>query len=165
MHTREFNIDQLGKFGQPVAHAAPYAIGVGSIDPYQTIVLPEQLCGPPRCAAHTQGEIALRSAVLNDALGCFLKQFVKDGQRTRRLAKEAEEWLFDDDDRWPFSFVNICHALGIEPARLRRDLKQLVPAPAGYAQKAATPRTKTPSDDRRMSCLKGEGLHWLREGL
>jgi hypothetical protein len=125
MPVQELEIEQPRKFLHQVAYPAlPYTSGLGSVDPYHTAVLPEQLYGPPRYAAPTQGEIALRCAVLNDALECFLKQFVKDGRRTLRLAKEAEEWLFNDDDRWPFSFINICHALGFDPSRLRRNLKQ-----------------------------------------
>jgi hypothetical protein len=32
--------------------------------------------------------------------------------------------LFSDDERWPFSFVNVCRALGLEPGHLRRRLTQ-----------------------------------------
>jgi hypothetical protein len=63
-------------------------------------------------------------AVLEDALGCYQKQFVSHTRRERRLAQEAEEWVFSDNDRWLFSFVNICRALGLEPEYLRRGLKQ-----------------------------------------
>ena len=63
-------------------------------------------------------------AVLADALGCFQKGFVRQGRRVQRLAREAEEWLFSDDARWPFSFVSICAALGLEPTYLRRGLQR-----------------------------------------
>jgi hypothetical protein len=63
-------------------------------------------------------------AVLDDALHCFQQQFVKCGQRAERLAREAEEWMFSEDTTWPFSFVNICRQLGLEPAYIRRGLKQ-----------------------------------------
>ena len=31
---------------------------------------------------------------------------------------------FSDDSHWPFSFVNICVVLGLEPGYLRQGLKQ-----------------------------------------
>jgi hypothetical protein len=63
-------------------------------------------------------------AVLADALECFQKGLVYQGRRVQRLALEAEEWLFSDDARWPFSFVSICAVLGLEPAYLRRGLRR-----------------------------------------
>jgi hypothetical protein len=33
--------------------------------------------------------------------------------------REAEVWLFDDDRRWPFSFVNICDAFDLSPPAVR----------------------------------------------
>jgi hypothetical protein len=68
-------------------------------------------------------------AILEDAIECFQKQFVKEGQRTRRLGREAEEWIFADDYRWPFSFVNICAVLGLDAAYIRRGLEQWRQAP------------------------------------
>jgi hypothetical protein len=85
-------------------------------------VLPEQFY--PSSVAHTPGMRALMRAVLNDAIMCYQKRFVSQSRRAHRLAREAEAWLFCNDDRWPFSFVNICGALGIEPAILRRRLRQ-----------------------------------------
>jgi hypothetical protein len=63
-------------------------------------------------------------AVLDDAITCYQKQFVPHTRRERRLAQEAEAWFFNNDDRWPFSFVNICRALALEPEYLRRGLNQ-----------------------------------------
>lgn len=87
-------------------------------------VLPEQFYGPLRGAAHVSGELALMRAVLDDAIDCYLKRFVGCGQRIDRVAKEAETWLFSNEERWPFAFVNVCTALGVEPEYLRRRLQQ-----------------------------------------
>lgn len=117
-------------------------VGMGNPELSPAAVLPEQFYGPPRGAAHTCSEVALMRAVLDDALHCFQKQFVTDGRRTQRLAKEAEAWLFSDDDRWPFSFVNVCRALGLEPEYLRRGLKgwrQHPPAEPHRKQRRPTP--------------------------
>lgn len=68
------------------------------------------------------GEVALMRAVLADAFKCFYQAAGKNTRRARRLAKEAEDWFFSDDANWPFSFVNICAALRLEPGYLRRKL-------------------------------------------
>jgi hypothetical protein len=125
MHTRHLDTTQVLEPLSP----APYAeledtAGVGSSELLPAAVLPEQFYGPPRGAAHIQSEITLMRAVLDDAINCYQRQFVPSTRPEQRLAREAEEWLFSDDDRWPFSFVNICRALGLEPEYLRRGLKQ-----------------------------------------
>ena len=63
-------------------------------------------------------------AVLEDAVSCFSRQFVTQDRRARRLAQEAEAWLFADDEHWPYSFVNICAVLGVDPQYLRRGLRR-----------------------------------------
>ena len=87
-------------------------------------VPPEQFYGPRPSLASGRPEAALMRAVLADALGCFHKGVVHPGRRVQRLAREAEEWLFNDDARWPFSFVSICAVLGLEPTYLRRGLQR-----------------------------------------
>jgi hypothetical protein len=86
-----------------------------------TAVLPEQFFSLPR--HHYKGEAALMYAVLEDAFNCFVKQFVEHGPHVRRLAQEAEEWFFSDDERWPFSFVNVCIVLDINPEYARKGLQ------------------------------------------
>lgn len=87
-------------------------------------VLPDRLYSPPTGGGLVAGERALRRAVVEDAFKCFQKPFVANGRRARRLAREAEEWFFADDLQWPFSFVNICAVLGLDPACIRLKLKQ-----------------------------------------
>jgi hypothetical protein len=87
-------------------------------------VPPEQFYGPWPGPAGGRPEAALMRAVLADALLCFHKGLVHQGCRVQRLARDAEEWLFSDDARWPFSFVSICAVLGLEPAYLRRGLRR-----------------------------------------
>jgi hypothetical protein len=62
-------------------------------------------------------------AVLEDAIICFQHQFYMQGQRSKRLAREAEAWFFNDDTRWPFAFVNICTVLGFNPDYIREGLR------------------------------------------
>jgi hypothetical protein len=86
-------------------------------------VLPEQFYHTVMPSAQQSGHLALRWAVLADALNCLIKASKrKDGKREQRLAKETAEWVFTDEFDWPFSFVNICTALKIDPAYIRRGL-------------------------------------------
>ena len=86
------------------------------------VVLPEQFYHTVLPSAQQSGHIALRWAVLADALHCLIKASKKEGKREQRLAKETAEWVFTDEFDWPFSFVNICAALRIDPAYIRRGL-------------------------------------------
>jgi len=43
-------------------------------------------------------------AVLLDAVECFQKYA---GREANRLFKDTDEWIFEDDHEWPFSFINI----------------------------------------------------------
>ncbi len=87
------------------------------------VVLPEQF-HTARDQTPEGGEIALMRAVLEEAIACFQKQCLKSGRRAQRLANEAEEWIFSDEESWPFSFVNICAVLRLEPDYIRLKLKR-----------------------------------------
>lgn len=65
-------------------------------------------------------EQRLMLAVLEDALGIL----VAGPRRTTsgRLFWDTRSWVLDDDLAWPFSFLNVCEALDIDPGRLRRRL-------------------------------------------
>jgi hypothetical protein len=84
-------------------------------------VLPEQFYGSPTKAHTERGEVALMRAVLEDAVNCFQRAH---GPNADRLAKEAEKWLFGEDTRWPFSFVNICGVLGLSAEYVRLGLQR-----------------------------------------
>ena len=87
-------------------------------------VLPEQFYGLPTSPTSRRPEAELMRAVLEDALQCFQQRLLRQGRRARRLAREAEEWLFSDTPDWPFSFVSICEVLGLEPEYIPRGLKR-----------------------------------------
>jgi hypothetical protein len=42
--------------------------------------------------------------------------------RARRHLAEVEAWFASDDDVWPCSFVNLCHALDLDAGAVRRRL-------------------------------------------
>jgi hypothetical protein len=64
-----------------------------------------------------QPEKRLMLAVLQGAVECF-----QDYAEDDRLFKETEEWIFEDDHEWPFSFINICEAVDMDPKYLRKGL-------------------------------------------
>jgi hypothetical protein len=72
-------------------------------------------------------ETALMYAVLEDAFLCFQKQFEPEPWFAQR-AREAEDWFFNDDSHWLFSFVSVCAALGMEPKYIRTKLKHRPPS-------------------------------------
>jgi hypothetical protein len=42
----------------------------------------------------------------------------------RRGIFQATSWIASTDRSWPYSFENICEALGLDPDGLRRELKK-----------------------------------------
>jgi hypothetical protein len=123
--TRPSSAHQAKSFHRPALSPFLYDLGAAMRTLPLAAVLPEQFHGSPISANAVRGEVALMRAVLEDAIECFQKQARKSGRRAQRLTREAEEWLFKDDQQWPFSFLNICNVLGIDPGYIRRGLKQL----------------------------------------
>jgi hypothetical protein len=62
-------------------------------------------------------ERRLAGAVLASALVEVREHHAKPGYR-RAVGKDLE-WIFSDDQQWPFSFVRLCQALGVEPDYVR----------------------------------------------
>ena len=71
---------------------------------------------------YLQPEKRLMFAVLLDAVECFQKHSLLPGQYAYRLFKDTEDWIFKDDHKWPFSFMNICEAVEMDPHYLRKGL-------------------------------------------
>lgn len=67
-------------------------------------------------------ERVLMRAVLEDAVCCFQKYLLARDRRGRRLFKETETWILDDDDSQVFSYRNICDVSGIDADYLRLGL-------------------------------------------
>ena len=67
-------------------------------------------------------EERLMMAVLGDALFCFQRYHKAPDKHGRKIFAEAEHWMQDDSEEWPFSFANICSSLGISPGYLRQQL-------------------------------------------
>jgi hypothetical protein len=85
-------------------------------------LLPAQFFASLKQRSKACGERRLMAAILEDAIDCFQKYLWAKDNRSRNLRQEAENWFLSEDDSWPFSFVNVCHALELEPDFLRRGL-------------------------------------------
>jgi len=125
MHARHHRARRL----RPRWHPAPPGglhdqSGASELLATAAAVLPEQFFAPAGGADTTRGEIALMRAVLEDAVHCLQQHSRKPGLRAQRLTRAAEEWFLTDDPHWVFSFVTICAVLGLDPAYLRRGLRQ-----------------------------------------
>ena len=101
-------------------------------------ILPEQFFPPVHYKNQQRGETALLYAILEDAVRCLGEGQKKGSRNQGRMAQEAEAWLFIDDYERPFSFVNICDHLGLDPAYLRRGLEDL------RSQQRSVPKHKNP---------------------
>jgi hypothetical protein len=66
----------------------------------------------------------LMLAVLDDAVNIFQHQCTAVRPRGRRLFAETQRWIASDDTSWPFAFVSVCHALGLDVDCLRAGLWQ-----------------------------------------
>jgi hypothetical protein len=87
------------------------------------LIRPQQFCSPQVGFSERSPEMKLMYAVLEDAVDRCRKRWTTK-KNDQRLAREAEAWVFSDSLDWPFSFLNICAALGIDPDYLRRGLRR-----------------------------------------
>src|SRR5437762_4896386 len=65
------------------------------------------------------GERALLCAVLADAVRCLTHTIGGGPKDQARLAVQARRWVLKRGEDWPYSFENVCAALGLHP-RLTR---------------------------------------------
>jgi len=63
-------------------------------------------------------------AVLEDAVGTYQKYAFSRERNGERLFAEAEEWIESSEREWPYSFGNICDALGLEDEFVRMGLRR-----------------------------------------
>lgn len=73
-------------------------------------------------ARKTSPEWALATSVLGQAVRDLHKFRYARRRKRQRLYLDAYEWIASTDRSWPYSFVNICEALGLSPDFLRAEL-------------------------------------------
>jgi len=86
-------------------------------------VLAAQFYATFKGSPYKEPELRLMAAVLEDAISCLSIKMRPVTTRQRKQLEDARNWFAaEDDSEWIFSFKNICEALGINPAYLRRGL-------------------------------------------
>src|SRR3989344_2766711 len=87
---------------------------VGSLFQSDTLI-PAQYFETLRSKAQLEPEKDLMLAVLKDAVTCFQKYVAARIGKRKRMFRDAEEWVLEEEKDWLFSFNNICGALGFDP--------------------------------------------------
>jgi hypothetical protein len=85
-------------------------------------VLPAQYQETFQRTTHLEPEKTLMLAVLEDAILCFQRYAGARNGKTRRLFRDAEDWILEQESKWFFSFDQICLSLGFEPGYIRLGL-------------------------------------------
>jgi len=63
-------------------------------------------------------------AVLREALDDYRRGLTVAGADAASERRTLESWFCSDDLGWPYSFVNICQALGLDVDALRGELRR-----------------------------------------
>jgi hypothetical protein len=69
-------------------------------------------------------EQELMLAVLRQGLDDYGRALTESHVRARRERYTLERWIFGDDRQWPYSYLNVCEAVGIDPCALRKELRR-----------------------------------------
>ena len=69
------------------------------------------------------GEYVLAEAVLWQAIREFQQLASYRTRREARLFHEVDQWFLENDEKWDFSFVNLCQILDLEPTCIRAALE------------------------------------------
>lgn len=85
-------------------------------------LLPSQYFETLKKRVPSEPEYRLVLAVLQDAIECFQKPVRARDRKARERFEDAAAWLASDDRKWPYSFINICELLCLDPAYIRRGL-------------------------------------------
>lgn len=105
------------------------------------VIAPEQFLEVFSRSRSLEPEQELMLAILTDAIECILKYLNEPIPARAKLFGEAYDWLFAQDEREPFSFINVCEILNFDPSYLRRGIMakmraKSIPQPAPAAEKS-----------------------------
>ena len=86
------------------------------------VVAPDQYLEIFSRSSSLEPEKELMLAILADAIECILKYCDQPIPLRAKLFHDAREWLFDHDEKDPFSFLSVCETLNLDPSYLRRGI-------------------------------------------
>jgi hypothetical protein len=96
-------------------------------------------------------QVALAKGVLAQAKQ-DLRRFRAASDRVgREMYRDAYSWVASNDFVWPYSFLNVCQALGLSPEVQRTDL--LADTPPGWSSRSRR-MAQTLSNSLRTSLVK-----------
>jgi hypothetical protein len=82
----------------------------------------EELFGSNRHKGGSSAERELMLAILADAIDCIWKYSGARAGKSMRLFRDARQWLFANDSKETFSFINVCDAVSLDPSYIRRGI-------------------------------------------
>jgi hypothetical protein len=87
------------------------------------VIAPDQYLEIFTRSNNLEPEQELVLAILTDAIDCILKFCDEPVSMRAKLFSDAHHWIFAQDEREPFSFLNVCEILNFDPSYLRRGIK------------------------------------------
>lgn len=99
-------------------------------------LLPEQFAALWYNTRATTPERALALAVLSQAVLDLVRFRYARRRRFQRLYWEAYEWVHSEERTWPFAFLNLCDAFGIDASAFRKHVLRFGADPGDFAEAA-----------------------------
>jgi len=88
-------------------------------------LLPYQYFATFQRSTPLEPEKRLMHAILEDAVTCCRLFVAAENKHHKKLFRDARQWIWSRDDKWLFSFENVCAALGLDAQYLRNGLARL----------------------------------------
>jgi len=129
------------------------------------VIAPEQYLEIFTRTNKLEPEQELMLAILADAIECVLKYCDEPVPMRARLFNEAQEWLFDQDEKDPFSFLNVCEILNFDPGYLRRGIMAKIQVRSLQAAEQPNRRTDRMKRASGQVKLRSHSGHRSRAGL
>jgi hypothetical protein len=95
-------------------------------------------------------ERRLKFAVLQEALVTFQKGVVSPVPERRRRCLAVYHWINEDSQDWPFSFLNICNTLEMDPEYIRAGIRLSWKDAAAQRLSRGRPKPRQRRRDRRQ---------------
>jgi hypothetical protein len=106
-----------------IAHLKIQEDGSDSTPPVQTLAsLDKEFAGALDKANPIEPERALAAGVLRQAANDLRRFHESEDAVGREMYWDARRWFLSNDTEWPYSFLNVCHSLGIAPENIRDEV-------------------------------------------
>ena len=106
-----------------IAHLKIQEDGSDSTPPVQTLAsLDKEFAGALDKANPIEPERALAAGVIRQAANDLRRFHESEDAVGREMYWDARSWFLSNDTEWPYSFLNVCHSLGIAPENIRDEV-------------------------------------------